>query len=161
MEKMQIERTTSPDCPDTTSDRWLLSITHEYLPNEESFVSIHNRHSYQYIYRVIARLQHTHSLWLFKTKTEDISPSQISFLLERLLLAEPVTLKTMNYLENSERKKIDLFWNWEDGAVKFASDEYAISIGKEAYFYKDVIFSDYHIEGIEDALGDMDRLEIQ
>ena len=160
-QKVQIERTTSLDCPDITPDRWLLFITHEYLPNEIHCVSIHKRHTYQYIYRVIARLLYTHSLWLFKTKTEDISPTQISFLLERLLLAEPVTFKTMNCWENSERKEIDLFWNWEEGVVKFASDEYAISIGEDACFYKDFIFSNYHVEGIEDALGDMDRLEIK
>jgi hypothetical protein len=160
-QKVQIERTTSLDCPDITPDRWLLFITHEYLPNEIRCVSIHKRHTYQYIYRVIARLLYTHSLWLFKTKTEDISPTQISFLLEKLILAEPVNFKSLDCRGNSERKEIDLFWNWEEGVNKFASDEYATSIGEESYFHKDVIFSDYHVEGIEDALDDMDKLEIK
>jgi hypothetical protein len=158
---MPIKRTTSPDFPDVTPDRWLLFITHEDLPNEIRCVSIHKRHTYQYIYRVVARLLYTHSLWLFKTKTEDISPAQISFLLEKLLLADPVDFESLDCRGNSECKEIDLFWNWKEGVNKFLFDEYAISMGEEAYFHKDVIFSDYHTEGIEGALGDMDRLEIK
>lgn len=137
---------------------WFLHLTHEYhSESSDAYLLIPNKHNYTYVYRVVARLQHTHSEGDYKT--EDLSGRQVAFLLNKLLSISilPDEL-AIDFIDSGMKfEELDLFWNWEQGVVKFGFDEDSRNKGEKPYFYPDVVFSDYEPDGVIPALLEMDK----
>lgn len=137
---------------------WILHLIHEcHSESSNAYLLISNKHDYTYIYRVVARLQHTHSESDYKT--EDLSGKQVAFLLNKLLTISILSdERATDFIDSGIKlKELDLFWNWEQGVVKFGFDEDSRVKGGVPYFYPDVVFSDYAIDGTISAFLDMDK----
>ncbi|MDE9544148.1 hypothetical protein [Xenorhabdus bovienii] len=139
-------------------NNWILHLTHEYHDkSSDAYLLMPSIYNYTYVYRVIACLQHKHSEGDYKT--EDLSGKQTALLLNSLLnLSVLSDEQVMLFIEEEyHTKRLDLFWNWEQGVVKFCFDEDSRKKGEIPYFYPDVVFSDYEINGTVSAFLAMDN----
>ncbi|HFW0766733.1 TPA: hypothetical protein ACJGJT_004066 [Salmonella enterica subsp. enterica serovar Chester] len=144
------------DCDDENTQGWLLHLTHEYHDkSSDAFLLIPDKLDYNYIYKVVARLQYIHSEGCYET--EDLSGQQMKFLLNKLLSLDFITDETITSHSEKKVHELNLFWNWEQGVVKFGFDEDSRNKGENPYFYPDVIFSDYEPDGAVPALLEMDK----
>lgn len=143
---------------------WILHLTHvSHDRSYDAYVRVPSKLDYNYIYRVIARLQFKHSEGSYKT--EDLSGQQVAFLLGQLLNLDIVADRDKNWisdetitvLSNEYIYGLDLFWNWEEVVVKFGFDENSRSKGENPYFYPDVFFKDYEPDGTVPAILEMDK----
>lgn len=131
---------------------WMLHITHCYHSDVFSgIVSIPERHSYDFIYRVIAKLQFVHNEGLYAT--DDLSGMQVAFLLKELGFS---LQDTSSQLSIGPIKELGLYENWHEG-VRFFDDERSRANGEKPYFYPDIFFNDYEPERTHEAILEMDK----
>lgn len=151
------------------SNEWPLYLFHEYHhPDESHFIILPNTVSYEDIYRTIAYIQSHHSD--FSYDTEDLSGAQVAYALHLIYgykhapygdeQITPIYLNEDNLKHNEEKIEIpslNLFWNWEQGVVKFFCDKNLREEGKEAYFYPEININDYAIDNLHEILQKMDE----
>jgi len=54
-------------------------------------------------------------------------------------------------------KSLNIFWNWEQGVMKFFSDKDSREQGKTPYFHPEINIDDYAIDNLHEILQKMDE----